>query len=97
MRPRGEYRPLLLDALSTPGMARELAGRTQISYDVTRRTLDNMCRSGEAAVLYEARVDGVRRPVPVYGRPPEPEAAAECMAALAAMVNEPVGSWADFE
>ena len=68
MRPRGEPRELLAEEIrQLPGTARDLATRTQIGFEVARRTLDNMVRAGEATKLDPVRVPGVKRPVPVYG------------------------------
>ena len=100
MRPRGEYRQILFDALAQPGTARALAERTQIGYETTRRTLDNMCRSVEAVVVDEIRVEGVKRRVPLYGRAAETEADSDACAlemAVAAIASASAGSWAEFE
>jgi hypothetical protein len=96
MRPRGEYRQILFGALAQPGTARALAERTQIGYEVTRRTLDNMCRSVEAVVIDEIRVEGVKRRVPLYGLPNEAEIDANTEA-LEVIAAASAGSWAEFE
>ena len=69
MRPRGEFRALLADAFGAgvTGTTRDLAMRTGIGVTATRRTIDNMVRAEEAAVVNEIRVPGVKRRVPVYG------------------------------
>jgi hypothetical protein len=71
MRPRGEFRALLADAFGSgvTGTTRDLAMRTGIGISATMVTLDNMRRTGEAAVVDTVRIAGVKRPVPVYGRP----------------------------
>lgn len=67
-RPRGEIREVLALALgSCVGNTRELAMRTGVGITAARRTLDNMCRAGDATVVREDRIPGVKRPVPVYG------------------------------
>jgi hypothetical protein len=69
LRPRGEFRALLADAFGAgvTGSTRDLAMRTGIGITATRRTLDNMLRAEEAAVVTTARIAGVKRPVPIYG------------------------------
>ena len=68
MRPRGEVRNYLSLALQAgPGTTRDLAMRTGVGLTKAMYTLKDMVRAGEAAVLSSVRVDGCRRPVPVYG------------------------------
>lgn len=68
MRPAGEVRRVLEEALAneTAITSRDLAARTRVSVELTRRTLDNMVRGGAALVVGTIPVPGVRRPVPVY-------------------------------
>lgn len=84
-RPRGEIREVLARGLQVgAGHTRELALRTGVGVTAARRTLDNMRRAGEAVVLREVRMQGVRRPVPVYGLAGTPDAPAPAAAGLAA-------------
>lgn len=80
-RPPGEYRAALEQALSYgPATTREAAGRACLSVADARRTLDNMSRCGVATKHATVRVEGVKRPVPVYalagdaGRESQPQA-----------------------
>ena len=66
MRPRGPVRQAIGVVLNEPGMTRDLAQRAQLAVEHTRRTLDNMRRSGQITVVERKRVAGVKRPVPVY-------------------------------
>jgi predicted ArsR family transcriptional regulator len=94
MRPRGEIRQLLFEAVGlSPGTSRDLAARTQVGYEHARRTLDNLCRAEDIVVVGEARVEGVRRPVPVYGRPAPGERSSEASSELA---HAMAGCWVDF-
>lgn len=69
-RPHSEIRVDLAAALvDGPGTCRQLAQRTGWSIGLTRTALDNMVRAGQACKLEPVRVAGVKRPVPVYGRP----------------------------
>lgn len=70
MRPRGPIRLALAEALISPGTTRELAARTQVALDATRRTICNMRRAGEAVVIGRVRVDGVKQLVPIYAPAP---------------------------
>ncbi len=65
-RPRGPVRHAVGAVLEQPGMTRDLAARAQLAVVHTRRTLDNMRRSGQITVIEQRRVAGVKRPVPVY-------------------------------
>lgn len=68
MRPQGEARISLAEGMRAagPGITRVLAERVGLPEDVARRTLDNMRKADQVAVVGEQRVQGVRRPVPVY-------------------------------
>jgi len=69
MRPQSEIRVTLAAALvDGAGTTRQLAQRTGWSIGMTRRALDNMCTAGDAAKIDAIRVQGVKRPVPVYAR-----------------------------
>lgn len=79
-RPAGPFRELVLDAARQgPCTMREVAHRTQIGMERTRRTVENLARGGELQVVGEQRVDYRNRPVAVYqavapqvATPPEP-------------------------
>jgi len=69
MRPQSEIRVTLAAALvDGAGTTRQLAQRTGWSVGLTRRALDNMCTAGDARKGRTVRVQGVKRPVPVYER-----------------------------
>lgn len=77
MRPHGEFRLALAQALSSePATCREIAQRARVSLDAARVTLDNMVRSGSAVKAEPTRVPGVSRPVPRYAQPPREQAGA---------------------
>ena len=69
MRPPGEIRMAIAGSLEHgPAMTREVALRSGVGVSAARYTLRNMVSAGEAIVLDMVRVEGVKRPVPVYGR-----------------------------
>lgn len=95
MRPRGEYRSVLFDALSTgPAPCRELAERACVGVDAARYTLDNMRRASEVSVTYQ-RVTGVKRPVPVYELAKRQASAAAAPVAANALQAALGGWWVD--
>jgi len=66
MRPAGAYRIAIEQSLCQgPATSREAASRACLSVVDARYTLDNMRRAGDV-VRTTKRVDGVKRPVPVY-------------------------------
>jgi len=66
-RLRGPIRKAVAAALlAGPGTTRAIAARANVANEHARRTLDNMVRSRQVAVIATARVSGVKRPVPVY-------------------------------
>ena len=68
MPARGEVRDALCMALrGREGTTRELALRAGVGVTRTMYTLRDMVRAGEAHVVDQTRVPGVKRPVPVYG------------------------------
>lgn len=77
-RPRGEYRLLIRASIEAdgPGTSRQVMQRVCVSMAVATTTLDNMVRASELAVVDRVRVPGVKRPVPVYGLPPDREVVA---------------------
>lgn len=77
MRPAGDIRTAIAAGFADgPGTTRELAGRTLVGLAAARMTLDNMRRAGDVVVIDEVRVEGVKRPVPLYDlRRPECAAA----------------------
>lgn len=62
---------LALDAalVDGDGTAAELAQRAGVCRRRATQVLDNMVRAGDVAKGEPVRVPGVKRPVPVYGRP----------------------------
>jgi len=72
-RPAAEVTVVLMAALiDGPGTTRELAARTGLNVRAVMMSLDNLVRRGEVCKLAQpARVQGVKRPVPVYARPHE--------------------------
>lgn len=71
MRPQSEIRVDLAAALvDGPGTCKQLAQRTGWAIGMTREALNNMVRAGQACKPSTVRVPGVKRPVPVYARPP---------------------------
>jgi len=92
-------RSILYGALEqSPGTSRELAARTQIAIGSTRETLNNMCRSREVFVLQQSRVDGVKRPVPIYAIPDDDAGMPfEAIPDSSVTLVNAMASWADFE
>lgn len=68
MRPAGDIRKALLDALTAaPGLTmRELAAQAKVGADAARRTVDNLCRAGLVARGDDRRVAYRNRPVATY-------------------------------
>lgn len=82
MRPAGEIRAVLLEAVHTlalpergPTLA-ELTAHTQVGELVARRTLDNMRRGGHVRIARTRRVDYRNRPVAEYAPPEEADTGA---------------------
>lgn len=67
-RPRGEVRQALVHALRDgPAYPAQVATRAAVDVQVARRTLDNMCKWGEAQRLDTVPVPGSNRPARLYG------------------------------
>lgn len=67
MRPPGEIHQALLDAARQgPGTLRELAQRSQVSWQAARETVPYLSRSGKLRVVGEKHVNYRNRLVQVY-------------------------------
>lgn len=67
MAVRGEIRNTLqLGLMAGRGTTRDLAQRTGVGVTKAMYTLHDMVRAGEVVKLEHVRVQGVKRPVPVY-------------------------------
>lgn len=68
---------ILAALVDGPGTSAELAARCGMERGAAMVTLDNLVRRCEVDKLEPIRVQGVKRPVPVYARA-EPEDIEEC-------------------
>lgn len=68
MRPAGEIRVALVEALQSTGRAtsRTLAERACVGMAAASKTLDNLVSAGKVIKRPPVRVPGVKRPVPTY-------------------------------
>lgn len=93
MRPAGEIRKALLDAVtalavSGGGSLRELAAAAQVPVDVARRTVDNACRAGEIHRGPDRVVPYRNRPVATYlPKDHAPVAANESISGVAVLLQ----------
>jgi hypothetical protein len=84
-RPAGDYRRACIAALAAgPGTCRAVAERASLSVRVAQYTLHNLCVAEVVTKPEPIRVDGIKRPVPVYQlqAPPEPEPSVKLAQAL---------------
>lgn len=96
MRPRGEVRQALLEALRVLGRAhyRALAERARVGFEAARRALDNMRRSGDVVPVGSARLPGVCKPLVVYALGTVQGLANSAQAGAVARVSAVLGWWA---
>ena len=103
MRPRGEVRQVLGEALAQlvaergAVTCRQLAEHTQVGYQAARETLNNMVRSGEVVTVGKAR-DGeagevhwqnLYEPAVVDPDPPQPWGGIEALASAMRAIATP--------
>jgi HEAT repeat protein len=75
MRPAGEVRSVIADALRQVGpmTLRDIAERSQVGYDACRRTLDNMVRALAVHIVGYEKREHCDKWVALYDLVPDPE------------------------
>jgi hypothetical protein len=84
MRPAGEVRSVIADALRQVGpmTLRDIAERCQVGYDACRRTLDNMVRGRAVHIVGSEKREHCDKWVALYDLVPEPESCSDGMAGV---------------